>query len=283
MVTAQVARTQLSRDLGDYFASTTTAIAASADKLVDTVLIDEDKDEFLQKTTSVWILGGQTGGPSSSEQRRIDRDNSTMTSGILDSHRDWSATLQASVAYEVHHLYTAAEKDDAINVALDLTPPIIWKSVVSDVTMVADQYDYDISSLSLRNDRIRSLHRVSISDTELTVPTQNWEIRDDKDLHIFFRPRATEKLRIRGIGNPAITDISQPQLLILTARAAMYLLSTALQGARVDHGARFQTLLQMNTQAYTERIRMHMKVAPSTQVQTEMLLGDRIDTDWRLP
>lgn len=283
MVTAVVARTQLSRDLGDYFASTTTGNASCADELVDTALLDQDADEFLTKRTTVWIAGSQCGGPASNEERRVDRNNSVMTTGTLNFFRDWSATLQAAVDYEVHHLFTAAEKDAAITVALDLVPPILWASLVEDVTMVTDQYDYDISCLGFRNNRPHDVHRVSTADTELTVPVHNWEIRDDTDLHIKFRPRNGETLRLYGIKNPTLSDIVQPQLLILTARAAMYLLETALQSTRVDQRTLFQALLQQMTQNYGERVRQHMKPAPAKRLQTEAFESDRVDTDFRIP
>lgn len=290
MATAIEARAQLSKDLGDFFESTTTSTAGAADKLVDTQLIDEggnNQDHFLTDLTTVWIDGGQCGGPVADEARRIDRDTSVLSTGTLDAFRNFSVTLPASITYELHRLFTAAEKDQAITVALQLVVPIVWKYLTDDIVMVADQFDYDLSDacvlpVSFYRNTPHQVGKVSPSDSELVVPLHNWQMRGNI-LHIYSRPRAGESLRLYGITIPVLADLDDGELLIVSGRAAIYLLETAIQGTRVDQRELFLVLLQNAQRMYGERIRQHMKMAPARQLQSEAYAQNIIDTDWGIP
>ena len=277
MVTAVVARIQLSRDLGDYFAGTTTATGGDPGKLKDDRLQEEDDDKFPAEGATIHLIGGQTGGPTSDEERGI----STKAAGVLTMLRSWSVTVQASVNYTAHRLFRSDEKDDALTVALDLVVPIIFKDTTLDVTTVANQQDYDLSTASFYpSDEPHQVHLVSTEDTERTFPLSNWEMRGGK-LHMGMRITSVRTLRCYGIKKAVITDISQPQLLIVTARAAMYLYEQAIASAPNDMAGRFAGLLTQATQTFAERVTRHMLTTEyGKTVLTDVYEDSLNDINW---
>lgn len=302
MATTKTARAQLSKDLGDFFESTITGDPCGCDlnTIEDSQLIDEggnNQDHFLTDLTTIWVEGGQEDcccmaiGPTSDEARRVDRDNSSLSTGILQTFRNFSAQVTTGAVYELHRLFTAAEKDRAVTVALQLVVPLVWKHLVVDVDMVADQFDYDMTALtddccnsvSFYRNIPHQVGKVSPSDSELVVPLHNWQIRNGTDLHIYSRPRSGESLRLYGITEPVLADLDNGELLIVSARAAIYLLETAIQGTRVDQRELFLVLLQNARSMYAERVRQHMKMAPARQLQSEAYAQNLIDTDWGIP
>lgn len=291
MATAKSARQQLSKDIADFFESTVTSAGCSADDFVDTALIDEggnNQDEFLTDRATVWVEGGQTddccsAGPTSDEERRIDRDTSDLSTGSIDCFRAFSAALGPGIVYEVHRLFTAAEKDRAITQALTLVVPIVWAHVTSTITMVEDQYDYDISCDGYYRNIPHQVHKVSPSDSEITVPLHNWEPRSGTDIHLHFRPRADETLRLFGIGIPTLSGLDTGELLIVSARASIYMLETALNSNRTDQYQLFKDLLDNARTMYAERVRMFMKPAPAKQLLSQANSRSLVDIDFGIP
>lgn len=265
MATAVQARQQLSRDMRDYFASTTTTTAAAADKLDDARLTDEDDDIFVTRQATVWIAGGQTGGPTSDEERAI----SSKASNIITAKRNFSVTLADGVNYEVHRKFSAADKDEAITVALDLMVPRLWKEKIVDITTVADQFDYDISAHGFYNNQPNEVSIVSDGDTEVDFPLFAWEIRDGDTLHFLQRIAGDKTVRLRGIIIPTLADIIQPQLQILSSRAAMYIYEGIIAEATNDQVTRWERALTMEGRRLEERIRRHQKPAPPSTIKNQ--------------
>lgn len=279
MATVQSARKRLSQDLGDEFNSTTTATAGAPNQLKDDRLKDYDDDRFVTRQSTIWIAGGQTGGPANDEERGIN----TKSSDVLTTFRNFSVTLPANINYEVHRLFSASEKDSAISVALDLCFPILWARVQTDITMVAEQYDYNISSAGFYNNTPHQVHIVSNQDTELTIPLHAYDIRENDKLHLLFRPLDGRKLRLFGIRKATLAEVNEPQLGILTARAAMFLLEQAITQVPTDLVGRFNQLLALNASRFAERVSRHMIPGPSRSYQTEVWNTGLRDTNWRIP
>jgi hypothetical protein len=277
-VNLYTARAQLSKDIGDYFASVTTDDgAASCLTLIDDALQEQDPDRFVTKQAAVSIQGGQTGGPVTDEERGI----SSLAVDTITLKRAASVLLSTGLVYEVHRMFNAAEKDAALNIALNLCFPILWTYVQGEVTMVADQYDYDISALTIYRNSPHQVHLVSSLDTEITTSLFNWKILNVKYLHIGFTPIAGRKLRCFGIKVPAIANIDQPQLLILTARAAMYLYDQAMTGAPNDSIARMLQNRQIMAQTYAQRVAQYSLPTMPTTARSECYGDSAYDFDWR--
>jgi len=270
MATAQQARAQLSKDLGDYFASITTSAAGGATTLVDTRLTDEDDDEFVTKRATLWILGGQTGGPTSDEERGL----SSKSGATATMKRGWSVTVQGSVNYEAHRLFTAEEKDRAITDALNhITGVILFERLTSTVTTVADQYDYDISSKGYYRNTPRQVHLVDADDSEITEPLYDWEILNGTTLHLNTKIVADKTLRMFGHKASTLTNLTDGsgRLLILTAYAATILINQAIMSSPLQQVGRWQTALQSMQARYIERLTRFMEIGYAQHVYSDAL------------
>lgn len=264
MATDIVAREQLSRDMRDFFRSTTTATAGGATLLVDDRLIDEDDDDFITDETRVWIDGGQSGGPVADEERAI----ASKSGNTATAKRAFSVTLPSAITYEVHRLFSAEDKDAAITVALDLVTPVIFKFINTTILTVTDQFDYSLTATGLYQNTPNSVHIVSEGDTEVDIPLFDWEIRDDTTLHFRQRISGGRTIKLFGIGVAALSDISQPQLMILTSRALMFLYEGVINEAKQDNVARFERLLQLETTRYGTRKALYKRTAPPITQRT---------------
>lgn len=282
MATAQEARRQLSDDLGDYFVSTTTGAAADAKDLIDAALLEQNNDEFPTKQATAFIKGGQVGGPVGDEERAI--DTLTSLSSKLTMKRAFSVLTGSGVEYEAHRIFTAAEKTRAITTALNLCFPIVFKRAQGEITMVADQYDYDISSLAFYRNEPRQVHLVSLSDTELTQELHSWDVRDGVKLHLGFRPVDAQKLRLFGIKQPALSDLdTTTTMLIITARAAWHLYDQGIAGKPSDFVGRYQGLREQAKAMFQERMTKYQPVGVSATIRTEVFDQGVVDVNWSVP
>lgn len=280
MTTAKDARRQLAKDTGDFFVSTTTAAGGAAGAtLIDNALKDQDDDRFVTKQAAVFIVGGQTGGPTVDEERAIN----TKVSDTITPKRPFTIQIISGIEYEVHRIFTAGEKNSAVNVAVDLCFPILFKRATFDLTMVDLQYDYDITAAGFYRNEPRQVHWISTADTELTLPLFNWEVRQSPTLHLGFTPVAGEKLRLFGIKQPVLADIVVPQLYILTAKAAMYLYEQAIATATSDLVGRYQMLLVNAARMFAERVVRFQELGMPVTVTTDVFDQGRIDRHWNVP
>jgi len=282
MATKYEAVDQLSKDLGDYFSSTTTGDgAADGSTLVDARLGDEDDDVFVTDHTMAFIQGGQSGGPTSDEERAV--ASVVGSTGTLTMQRAWSMKIVSGITWSAHRRYSFAEKEVAIDTALYLCFPTLWAPLTQDITMVADQYDYDLTSYGFYQNKPKQVRLVSSGDSEVDYVISAYELWDGK-LHLLRTPSAGETLRLIGTKIPTIADIEQPKLLILTARAAMYLLEQTMSEAPdTQLVARATQMLSLNAQRYVERVSKYAEAAPATTVLTEAYEDVMYDKDWSIP
>ncbi len=266
MATDIEARDQLSRDMGDRFSSTTNGIATGTTKLDDDRLTDEDDDAFVTDQATVWVKGGQVGGPTVDEERAID----SKVANIITLKRAGSVTIQADVDYEVHRLFRADKKDEALAVALDVLVPRLWKELIVDVTTITDQFDYDITAHGFHNNLLSEVFIVSDGDSEVDFALFAWEIRNQSTLHFLQRLQGNRTVRLRGITKPALSDVSQPQLQILTSQAAIYLYEGLAIEAVNDQVQRWERAIQRETTRLATRIARHQLTAPPGTIRGEM-------------
>lgn len=281
MSTAVQARTQVSTDISDLFASTVTANgAADGSTLIDDALKDIIDDNLLQPNNVASFL--IVTGDAANEER-------TITSKVTDTatmRRNFSTQIDVNDTYELHRQFSAAEKDRAVTAALDLVFPMVWKPITFDVTIVADQFDYDITSAGFYNDTPHQLLRVSKNDTELTAKIYDWDIRYDVGgaikLHLFTRFETGITLRLFGIAKPTLTDISGNDLLILSSRAAMYLYETNLSSVQFDSIQVVERALALQTRLFNERVIRFMRMAMPKLQHTKALRNRRTDINFRV-
>ena len=112
--------TTLSKDLNDYWASTTTAAgAAGSTTIVDTALMAQVSDWITDKTyTRI------TSGACDGEERKI-----TALSSSTLTFLPHSAQIASGVTYEIHRVFTASEKRTALLHAVKDCFPWVYEKV----------------------------------------------------------------------------------------------------------------------------------------------------------
>ncbi len=200
--------------------------------------------------------------------------------------RAMSVTLPATaINYEVHRQFSAERKDEAITVALDLMVPRLWKELIVDITTVTDQFDYDITSHGFHNDLLNEVFIVGDGDTEVDFALFAWEMRNQGNtavnLHLLQRIAGSKTLRLRGITKPALSDINQPQLQILTSRAAIYLYEGLANTAVNDQVQRWERAITRESTRLAERLARHQLTAPPGTVRTEVYDHSILDFNFR--
>lgn len=281
MATVQEARDQLSHDLGDdlegrIFIKLTdngTALTAKSDEF-----LDFDDDEL---DTERMTLLARTGSNSATGQERkasLVGDTATVT-------RAFTNTTVSGDAYEVHRLFTGSEKDNAIIQALKLVWPKFFVKDEHEFVEVANKYEYDISAAGFFKNIPRQLLLVSETDTELATMLFDWAINpDDGFLRIGRFYGAGRTYRAIGHKKPTLTNIAtDDELLVITARAAMYLYDQALQSQRVDFVGRFADARDAMASEFLDRMR---RFAPTPIPVTKRFSGLRrrgSDRDWSTP
>jgi len=120
--TLSVNRVELSKQLGDYWASSTTGAGSSA-TIVDT-LLKAKQDAWIGK--DMYDLITEVGHASLDEERQISSlDNSTGTLTVL-AHDN---TTGSSMDYEVHRLFTASDKRIALVASARMAFPQIHEKI----------------------------------------------------------------------------------------------------------------------------------------------------------
>lgn len=229
-------RILLSKALGDYWASTTTTTATPATtELVDTAL-KAKADDWI--TDVSFDLITETGSNEHEERKILKLDNDSGLLTVL-AH---SATIDASVDYEIHRLFTASEKRLALIHAAKAGFPHIHKQIWDESKAVDDDdlhKEIAISTLGLAQNRPHQVWQCSDkSDDSLTwFPLRNYTIDNDGNLWL-LEGTCGYDLRIIGIGylnfadddgvvgtdwDDDSIDIDSPQTEILVAEAAIYL------------------------------------------------------------
>ncbi|KKL92337.1 hypothetical protein LCGC14_1885700 [marine sediment metagenome] len=276
-LSATLARVQLSRDIGDHFSSTTTA-GGSTTTFVDDKLANYDDDQFVTKFDT-WILC--TSGTNANLSRRV-----TSKSGNTGTCVAFPNTVATSVTYEIHRIAVPDDKDNAITFALNLlNGTTLFKRAQAEFTLVADQFDYDVPSGFYR-DQLRQVHLVSAGDTEVTRELFDWEIRVDsggaKDIHFFSRLQAGETIRVFGHQVVAIGDLVDGEglALILSARAAMHILTTVIVSAPTEFIGRYQLLLGVVTNLYQERLNKFIEIGIPFTLLTEAYRSGSLGLDF---
>jgi len=281
MSTAIQARTQVSTDIGDLFASTVTANgAANGSTLIDDTLTDIVDDSLLQPNQTASFL--ITAGDALNEERTI----ASKVTNTATMRRNFSTQIDSGDTYELHRQFSAAEKDRAVTQAIDLIFPMIWKAITFNVTIVADQFDYDITGAGFYNDTPHQVLRVSKGDTELTTKIYDWDIRYDVGgaikLHLFTRFETGITMRLFGIAKPVLADIAGNDLLILSSRAAMYLYETNLSSVQFDSVQVVERALALQTKMFNERVIRFMRMAMPKTIRTKALRNLRTDINFRV-
>ena len=266
MSTADLAREQVTRDLGDRFSTTTTANGAN-NTLVDDFLTNFDDDRFVNKfDTWIKIISGSTGTTDDGKIRRVTlKVGNTLTLAFA-----LSGTTVTSIVYEVFHLFRPDEYDDAVISALEAVFPTIFKLTTLDVVVVEGTYDYDISSANFQNDMPRQAHIISPSDSEVTIPFFDWEKRlsgANPAIHFNEHPPVGTTVRLVGITQSLITDISTQQLLILSARAVLFLVEGDLAQSGNELRQRHEGTAGLWQQRYQQRIADRAEVPPPEMKQ----------------
>lgn len=273
-----LARAQLSEDIGDVFAGTTTATGTTT-TFKDTKLANYDDDNFVNKFET-WVL--LVDGNNAGEIRRVtSKAGTTGTVAIA-----FSNAVASGVKYEIHRVAHPDEKDSAITHALNLlNGVIIFKRAQAEFTTVANQFDYDVPSGFYR-DQLRQIHIVSTGDTEITREIFDWEPRVDsgggKDIHFFSRLAADQTVRVFGHQVVSLTDLTDGSgdALILSARAAMHLFNTLISQGRNEEIARWQTLWGQASAQYQERLARFREMGIPFTLRTEAYRGSAIDRDF---
>ncbi len=272
-LTAALARTQLSHDTSDFFASTTTA-AGGTTTTVDNLVANFDDDIFISKhDTFIYAVAGTDIGL----WRKV-----TSKSGITMTHVAFPNGIGNGIAYEIHRIASPDEKDAAIVRALSLlNGSVLFKKAFSDLTMVADQFDYGVPSGFWR-DQVRQVHLVSRSDDEITQELFNWAPRiasdGTPDIHFYDRVRDGDTVRVWGHQAVDIGDLEDlaPEALILSARAAILLYIDIVATAPNEHIARYTTLLQAAGTYYTGLLASFRPIGmPLTALKPGMSAGNR--------
>jgi len=266
MSTADLAREQVTRDLGDRFSSTTTASGTNV-QIVDDFLTNFDDDKFVNKfDTWVKLISGTTGGTDDGKIRRV----TTKVGNTLTLAFALSGTTVASIVYEVFHLFRPDEYDDAVISALEATFPTIFKLTTLDVTVVEGTYDYDISAGNFQNDMPRQAHIISPSDSEVTIPFWDWEKRlvgANPGIHFNEHPPVGATVRLVGITQSLIADISTQQLLILSARAVLFLIEGDLAQSGNELRRRHEGTEAIWQQRFQQRIADRAEIPPPEMKQ----------------
>lgn len=279
MATAKEARDQLSHDIGDDLEgrlSVTTSSNGTTTTVVSDEFLDFNDDEL--DTERMTLLSED--GPNIDEERKVSLSDSTAT-----ATRAFGNATSINEEYSVHRLFTASEKDNAITQALKLLWPTLFVKDEFEFDEVANQYDYDISAAGFYRDTPRQLHLVSEDDPELSLMLFDWSYNPDDGFLKLGRLYGTGRT-YRAIGHkqPALSDITSDELLIVTARAALYLYDQAMQTQRVDFLNRYEDARAVMAAALRERT---VRFAPTPVAMTKRFSGYRkhrlIDKDWSTP
>lgn len=162
----------------DYCGETVISTAmtgSSTAQIVDTKLANQDST----------FVGAQvviTSGAASGDRRWVTQY--TGSTGTITVDRAFSAAVASGDAYELHRVFSADDKDDAINNAI-LEAKARWPRIIEDasILMVANQYAYALGTLAVPLDPIALLDLVEW-DPGLSGTGYPWNKFDDDEYYI---------------------------------------------------------------------------------------------------
>ena len=119
------ARIQLSKEIGDYWASTTTS-SGSTTTVVDTALKAKTNDWISDAPQEMYDL--ITSGTYDQEERKI--SSLDITTGTLTTLAH-GGTIGSGITYEVHRMFSASDKRVALVQACKTAFPAIYRKIIS--------------------------------------------------------------------------------------------------------------------------------------------------------
>ncbi len=223
----------LSKDMGNYYAGTTTG-AGSATTLVDATLMGKAND-WITDNTFVILTAEPAGNANIYDERKVSSlDNTTGTLTTLT----FAAAPGTGITYILNRLFSPSEQNQALVQAAKSAYPFLHKPILdATLTITANAPTKDISSLGLAQNQPTKIEYC----TNTTVTYPNWiTIRDWRvtTAGILYLPENMPActLRITGMGYldflltgsvstawTAAIAVDEPQLQILLAEAAIYL------------------------------------------------------------
>lgn len=259
MSSAVLLRTQVSKDLLDYWVSTTDG-SGSTSTLVDSLLQKFDDSEIRTRRASFLM----TSGTSSGEERQFS-SKSTSTVTVVP---DFGNAITSGLTYEMHRMFTAEEKNFAVTAALTAVFPFVHVPTVTDVTPVANQHLYDISTQGLKDDLPTAVLWSGPGDVELGVPISGWEMRGI-NLYLPYNLPITGKYRVLGMKIATATATTTPQELIVSAQAVVSLLAGAASDTPNDMLGPLEQLLPAWQSRYVERVQLGGMLVPPRYIDRQ--------------
>jgi len=217
-------RQQVSKDLLDYLAGTTTAAGAGDGSTVtDTALGNYDDDGFVRKYFTTILI---TSGTYDGEERYA----ASKSAGTVTMRANYTGQIAISVTYEVNHLFSAAEKEAAIDQVRSSRVDLIHDVDPQDITIVGNQMDYDLTAYGWHNNMPLQAYLVPPGDTESAIPYTDWYWHGTK-IHVTGPlPPTGWKLRVVGLKAVASGSMSTAQLYVASALAGLELLEGGALG-----------------------------------------------------
>jgi len=281
VATAQDARRQLSSDIGDdtdgrLFLTTTGA--GTTTSVVSDEFLDFDADEIKSRVTTIKIT--ETGHAADGQERTV----SSIAGSTATVSRGYSSGIGAGIKFELHRVFTAGEKDNAITKALDLVFPRLFVPAKHEFVIVQDQFDYDISAGGFYRNIPRTVALVSASDTEVESPVYAWDtVPDTRKLRLEVRLPTGRTIRCIGHKKPVLADISAQELGIVTARAGMYLMQQAILATPGKMMDRYTDGFQLLAALYQQRVQDHAPTPVPLQHRTTVWDDRILDYDFSVP
>lgn len=156
-----------------------------------------------------------------------------------------AATLTAGDLVEMHQRFSVEEYNDMINLAIDMiAEQALLNKVDESVQLVADTYQYDLSTQFLYVDKILMESATSgVWNTEKPIDPRYWRVVKKATIKLEFvrelwAPTADRYLRITGLASPSKLDMDIEQCPINPAyvinQVAALLHQSRIRGSGVD-------------------------------------------------
>ena len=266
MATVTTMRDRLSEEIGDYFKGTTSSDGSDGYQLIDTELGKYDDDELIDKYNSSFYIETLSLTASGEENYAVSKSGNTVTMRGL-----YSGIIPNSTVYSMHRLFSAAQKDRAIERVRKSIFPTIFLEAQSEITIVADQYTYDLSSAAFEdpNGAPRDVLLVDSQDTEETLPLTNWEIvpGQTNKLKFNYLPATGRTVRLIGIKTQILANYDDQDEELLVAFAARSLFNEGVQAAPGDVAGRSGSARDYWTGEVARLIRSNKKIPPAIREQ----------------
>jgi len=276
MATVTTMRDRLSEEIGDYFKGTTSSDGADGYQLIDSELAKHDDDELIDKYNSSFKIETVALTASGEENWAVSKSGTTVTMRGL-----YSGIIPNNTVYSMHRLFSAAQKDRAIERMRKSIFPTIFLEAQYEITIVADQYTYDLSSASFEdpNGAPRDVLLVDSQDTEETLPLTNWQIVPGQTNKLKFNslPAAGRTVRLIGIQTQTLVNYDDQDEELLVAFAARSLFNEGVQAAPGDVAGRSGSARDYWTGEVARLIRSNKKIPPAIREQLgyELISSDQ--------